>query len=240
MADTKPNSQLLSEIQASDSKVLKDVTTVENPAAKHDMAMVSWGSPMSGMWQNVDIGPFLFWLEKYCNFNLFSIFIIILKSFVKFLFSKSESYNSFNFSSELPSLTRTSSKQLRLSRRMFCLQPTISRKKRVTKNICINDHCLYDFAFILSIFNVFWIKVFCNWWVISELFKIDTNLFSTRKSESLINECRSRAQITFVETREYFYWESLFNILRVPLPVPVSGLSQQNQIKARLVTVILA
>ena len=41
MADTKPSSQLLSEIQASDSKVLKDVTTVENPAAKHDMAMVS-------------------------------------------------------------------------------------------------------------------------------------------------------------------------------------------------------
>ena len=40
MADTKPSSQLLSEIQASDSKVLKDVTTVENPAAKHDMAMV--------------------------------------------------------------------------------------------------------------------------------------------------------------------------------------------------------
>merc|ERR1711982_197449 len=39
MADTKPSSQLLSEIQASDSKVLKDVTTVENPAAKHDMAM---------------------------------------------------------------------------------------------------------------------------------------------------------------------------------------------------------
>merc|ERR1712228_905057 len=39
MADTKPSSQLLSEIQASDSKVLKDVTTVENPAAKHDVAM---------------------------------------------------------------------------------------------------------------------------------------------------------------------------------------------------------
>ena len=40
MADTKPSSQLLSEIKASDSKTLKDVTTVENPAAKHDMAMV--------------------------------------------------------------------------------------------------------------------------------------------------------------------------------------------------------
>ena len=42
MSDTaKPSSQLLSAIQSADTKVvLKDVTTVENPAAKHDMAMV--------------------------------------------------------------------------------------------------------------------------------------------------------------------------------------------------------
>ena len=94
------------------------------------------------------LDPLYFDSKNTVIFNLLSIFIIFLKSFVKFIFSKSESYNLFNFSSELPSLTRTSSKQLRLSRRMFCLQPTISRKKRVTKNICINDHCLYDFAFI--------------------------------------------------------------------------------------------
>ena len=44
MSDTaKPSSQLLSAIQSADTKVvLKDVTTVENPAAKHDMAMVGW------------------------------------------------------------------------------------------------------------------------------------------------------------------------------------------------------
>ena len=41
MSDSKPSSQLLTEIQAADSKALKDVTTVANPAAKHDMAMVS-------------------------------------------------------------------------------------------------------------------------------------------------------------------------------------------------------
>ena len=42
MADTdsKPSTDLLKEIEAKDSKSLKDVTTVENPAAKHDMAMV--------------------------------------------------------------------------------------------------------------------------------------------------------------------------------------------------------
>jgi len=39
MSDSKPSSQLLTEIQAADSKALKDVTTVVNPAAKHDMAM---------------------------------------------------------------------------------------------------------------------------------------------------------------------------------------------------------
>ena len=110
MADTKPSSQLLSEIQASDSKVLKDVTTVENPAAKHDMAMVSVTNVRNGirvtMW-------FLCPVETgYLFFQVISL---------------------SNFSLELPSLTRTSSKLLRLSRRMFCPQPTISRKRRVTK-----------------------------------------------------------------------------------------------------------
>ena len=38
--ESKPSTQLLSEIEKADSKTLKDVTTVENPAAKHDMAMV--------------------------------------------------------------------------------------------------------------------------------------------------------------------------------------------------------
>merc|ERR1712117_94406 len=37
--DSKPSTDLLKEIEAKDSKSLKDVTTVENPAAKHDMAM---------------------------------------------------------------------------------------------------------------------------------------------------------------------------------------------------------
>ena len=41
MSDSKPSTQLLSEIEKADSKTLKDVTTIENPAAKHDMAMVS-------------------------------------------------------------------------------------------------------------------------------------------------------------------------------------------------------
>ena len=42
MTDTaKPSSELLSAIQSAETTVvLKDVTTVENPAAKHDMAMV--------------------------------------------------------------------------------------------------------------------------------------------------------------------------------------------------------
>ena len=61
MADTKPSSQLLSEIQASDSKVLKDVTTVENPAAKHDMAMVSVTNVTNGiivtMWLLCPVKP---------------------------------------------------------------------------------------------------------------------------------------------------------------------------------------
>merc|ERR1711935_807843 len=39
MADTKQPSQLLTEIQSADAKGLKDVATVENPAAKHDMTM---------------------------------------------------------------------------------------------------------------------------------------------------------------------------------------------------------
>ena len=112
MADTKPSSQLLSEIQASDSKVLKDVTTVENPAAKHDMAMVRVTNVM----------------------NVTKRDTVVPLSRTKFLiFQVTIGYNLSNFSSELPSLTRTSSKLLRLSRRMFCPQPTISRKKRVTK-----------------------------------------------------------------------------------------------------------
>ena len=40
MTECKPNSELLNAIQGADSKDLKDVTPVENPAAKHDMAMV--------------------------------------------------------------------------------------------------------------------------------------------------------------------------------------------------------
>merc|ERR1712168_953100 len=39
MSDPKPSSELLSAIQSADSKGLKDVTPVENPAAKHDMTM---------------------------------------------------------------------------------------------------------------------------------------------------------------------------------------------------------
>eukprot|EP00092_Neocalanus_flemingeri_P076102 GFUD01094351.1.p1 GENE.GFUD01094351.1~~GFUD01094351.1.p1 ORF type:complete len:103 (-),score=41.11 GFUD01094351.1:142-450(-) len=39
MSNCKPNSELLSAIQGADTKGLKDVTPVENPAAKHDMAM---------------------------------------------------------------------------------------------------------------------------------------------------------------------------------------------------------
>merc|ERR1711874_32562 len=39
MSECKPTSELLSAIQGADSKGLKDVTPVENPAAKHDMAM---------------------------------------------------------------------------------------------------------------------------------------------------------------------------------------------------------
>ena len=41
MSETKPSSELLSAIKTADSTKLKDVTPVENPAAKHDMAMVS-------------------------------------------------------------------------------------------------------------------------------------------------------------------------------------------------------
>merc|ERR1711953_1381703 len=39
MSETKPSSELLSAIVSADTKALKDVATVENPAAKHDMAM---------------------------------------------------------------------------------------------------------------------------------------------------------------------------------------------------------
>merc|ERR1739838_75580 len=39
MSECKPTSELLSAIQGADTKGLKDVTPVENPAAKHDMAM---------------------------------------------------------------------------------------------------------------------------------------------------------------------------------------------------------
>ena len=44
MSEAKPSSALLSEIQGADSSGLKDVTTVVNPAAKHDMAMVIYCS----------------------------------------------------------------------------------------------------------------------------------------------------------------------------------------------------
>ena len=43
MSECKPTSELLSAIQGADTKGLKDVTPVENPAAKHDMAMVGLG-----------------------------------------------------------------------------------------------------------------------------------------------------------------------------------------------------
>ena len=36
----KANSELLAEVQSADHSKLKDVVTVENPAASHDMAMV--------------------------------------------------------------------------------------------------------------------------------------------------------------------------------------------------------
>merc|ERR1712193_338131 len=39
MSETKPSSELLSAIESANTKALKDVATVENPAAKHDMAM---------------------------------------------------------------------------------------------------------------------------------------------------------------------------------------------------------
>ena len=40
MSETKPSSELLTSIQSADAKGLKEVTTIENPAAKHDMTMV--------------------------------------------------------------------------------------------------------------------------------------------------------------------------------------------------------
>ena len=42
MSDIKPSSELLTSIHAADAKGLKGVTTVENPAAKHDMTMVGF------------------------------------------------------------------------------------------------------------------------------------------------------------------------------------------------------
>merc|ERR1711910_252353 len=39
MSEAKPTSELLSAIQTADTKDLKGVTPVENPAAKHDMTM---------------------------------------------------------------------------------------------------------------------------------------------------------------------------------------------------------
>ena len=41
MSEPRPTPELLSAIQGADAKGLKEVTPVENPAAKHDMAMVS-------------------------------------------------------------------------------------------------------------------------------------------------------------------------------------------------------
>merc|ERR1711915_1118605 len=39
MSETKPSSELLTSIQSADAKGLKEVTTIENLAAKHDMTM---------------------------------------------------------------------------------------------------------------------------------------------------------------------------------------------------------
>jgi len=44
MSEVKPTSELLSAIHAADTKALKGVTPVENPAAKHDMTMVGYCS----------------------------------------------------------------------------------------------------------------------------------------------------------------------------------------------------
>ena len=41
MSEPRPTPELLSAIQGADAKGLKEVIPVENPAAKHDMAMVS-------------------------------------------------------------------------------------------------------------------------------------------------------------------------------------------------------
>ena len=42
MSDCKPSSELQAAIQAADQTKLKDVVTIENPAAKHDMTMVTF------------------------------------------------------------------------------------------------------------------------------------------------------------------------------------------------------
>merc|ERR1711939_784246 len=54
MSECKPNSELLSAIQGADTKGLKDVTPVENPAAKHDMAMFGVEKFDKGKLKNVE------------------------------------------------------------------------------------------------------------------------------------------------------------------------------------------
>ena len=68
----------------------------------------------------------------------------------------------------------------------------------------------------------------------------DTHLFSALKSESLINECRSRARITFVEDISIECPCLIFYEPSSPPGLSLWSLSQQNQIKARLATAILA
>merc|ERR1712128_215195 len=54
MSEGKPTSELLSAIQGADTKGLKDVTPVENPAAKHDMAMFGVEKFDKGKLKNVE------------------------------------------------------------------------------------------------------------------------------------------------------------------------------------------
>ena len=65
MSECKPTSELLSAIQGADSKGLKDVTPVENPAAKHDMAMVSLIRLLLLLVQDHNNSVFQFGVEKF-------------------------------------------------------------------------------------------------------------------------------------------------------------------------------
>merc|ERR1711862_11669 len=62
MSECKPNSELLSAIQGADTKGLKDVTPVENPAAKHDMAMFGVEKFDKGKLKNVETEEKMFFL----------------------------------------------------------------------------------------------------------------------------------------------------------------------------------